>query len=122
MKSLIKFIFDWIFITNYRFTVKNKNPEFNSISFTSVIYTNFIILIINLIYIFFKIKASKPYWFIVILVFVYLINYVYYFKMGKKNKIEIPHKNYDIIILYLIFFLSVFLNFYSYYYLIEYVN
>ncbi len=122
MKSLIKFIFDWIFITNYRFTIKNKNSEFNSISFNSFIYTNFIILIINLIYIFFEIKASKPYWFIVILVIVYLINYVYYFKMGKKNKIEIPHKNYDIIILYLIFFLSVFLNFYSYYYLIEYIN
>ena len=123
MKSLIKFIFDWIFITNYRYTVlKNNNSEFKTITFTSFIYTNFVIFFINLISIFFEIKAIKPYCFIIILLFIYLINHIYYFYMGKKNKIEIPHKKNDIILLYFIFFLSAFLNFYSYYYLIEYIN
>ena len=120
MKSLFKYVFDWIFITNYRYTVlKNNNSEFKTITFTSFIYTNFIIFFINEIYVFFKIKPIKPYWFIIIYLFLFSINYIYYFKMGKKNKIEIPHKKNDVIILYFIFFLSVILNFYSYYYLIE---
>ncbi len=123
MKSLVKFIFDWIFITNYRYTVlKNNNSEFKAITFISFINANFIILFINLIYIYFEIKAIKPYWFIIITLFIFLINHIYYFNMGKKNSIEIPHKKNDTIILYLIFFLSMFLNFYSYYYLIENIN
>ncbi|EJL60667.1 hypothetical protein PMI10_03725 [Flavobacterium sp. CF136] len=123
MKTLAKFIFDWIFITNYRYTfLKNKNPEFRVITFNSFIYTNFIILCINVIFIFFEIKAIRPYWFVIIGIIVYLTNHLYYFNLRKKDDINIPPKKNDVLLLYFIFFLSAFLNFYSYYYLIEYIN
>ncbi|OYX84872.1 MAG: hypothetical protein B7Y83_06685 [Flavobacteriales bacterium 32-34-25] len=123
MKSVFKFIFDWMFITNYRYTfLKNKNPEFKVIVFTSFIFTNFIIFCVNLTFISFEIKAIKPYWFVIVWMLMYLINYIYYFNLNKKNDINVLPKKNDVFLLYIIFFLSAFLNFYTYYYLIEHIN
>jgi hypothetical protein len=120
MSLFVKKVFDWIFITEYEYTyVKRRNPAFMAIKFISFIYTNFILLGIHTLFYFFMIKAVEPYWFIIIYIFVYIIMYLYYFTFDNKKNIKIHSNKKDIILLYFLFFLSVFLNFYSYYYLIE---
>jgi uncharacterized membrane protein YidH (DUF202 family) len=113
--SLIKRFFDWMFITNYNYTVlKQKNPEFMAIKFTSFIFCNFIIFIINTFSIVFQIKAIKPYWFIIIYILVFGLNYIYYFIFNNKNNIKIIHRKNDNMFVNIIFIVSVILCFYTY--------
>lgn len=115
-----KIIFDRIFKTTYDFSViKKGNPVNVVIRYNSFLYTNFSIFFFNIISIFFKFKPLKPYWFLIILLVIYVINYFYYISLNKKdlviNNIELKKIKYlDIILL-----ISYILNFSSYYYLIE---
>jgi len=119
MKSFTNFC-NWIFITNYRYTyLKKNNPEFKVIGFNSFIYANLIIFLINLFCVIFGFRAIKPYWYVIIYIIVYLINHFYYYTLEKKNSINIPPNKNDLKFLYILFFTSVFLNFFSYYYVIE---
>ncbi|PJJ11092.1 hypothetical protein CLU83_4587 [Flavobacterium sp. 1] len=120
MSFFIKKVFDWIFITEYEYTfIKRRNPAFMAIKFISFIYTNFILLGIHILFYFLEIKSVEPYWFILTYIFVYIIMYIYYFTFNNKENIKIHSNKKDIVFLNFIFILSVFLNFYAYYYLIE---
>jgi uncharacterized membrane protein YidH (DUF202 family) len=113
--KLFKSFFDWVFITNYNYTVlKQNNPEFMSIKFTSFIFCEFAIFFINVFSLIFKIKPMKPYWFIIIYLIIFGINYFYYFTLNNKNNIKIIHRKNDMLFVNLLFFLSALLCFYTY--------
>lgn len=106
IKNIFYFI-NWMFRVSYDFSVvKNKNLIDNSIFFTSIIFTDIIGIIINIIVYVFEFMRPKPYLYLIILIIVFILSKIYLSDRERLNFIinkKVDKKCH--IIMFLLFFI-----------------
>jgi len=98
---------NWVIITSYHFSVRKRNNLIdNSIFFTSIIFTDVIGLIINLLVYLLDLIKPKPYLYLIILIIVFALNKIYLSNQTRLNHImkKNVNKN-DFTMLFLVFFI-----------------
>ena len=105
VRYMLLFI-NWVIITSYHFSVRKRNNLIdNSIFFTSIIFTDVIGLIINLLVYLLDLIKPKPYLYLIILIIVFALNKIYLSNQTRLNHImkKNVNKN-DFTMLFLVFF------------------
>ena len=106
VRYMLLFI-NWVIITSYHFSVRKRNNLIdNSIFFTSIIFTDVIGLIINLLVYLLDLIKPKPYLYLIILIIVFALNKIYLSNQTRLNHImkKNVNKN-DFTMLFLVFFI-----------------